>query len=65
MARMGYRASLQWLLDNDDTEWLDSSPDMPSVTCALVADIFGKDTETVTADLQRRATAMWKEGTRK
>lgn len=61
MPRMGYRETLQWLLDNDDTEWLGGTgyggEVVASVTAVLVADIFGKTVEQVTADLQKRQAA--------
>ncbi len=50
---LGYRASLQWLLDNDDTQWLDDENGSESVTLALVSDIFGKKDGQATADLRR------------
>lgn len=40
MTRMGYKASLEWLLDNDDTDWLDDEYGVPSVALCLIADIF-------------------------
>lgn len=52
--RLGYRATLDWLLDNDDTDWLDDENPIPSVTASLTADIFGHEVDRVTADLQRR-----------
>jgi hypothetical protein len=57
---MGYRASLQWLIDNDDTEWLDEADGAFSVTLALVADIFGKTTEKATDDLRKLTTRQKK-----
>lgn len=50
--KLGYRASLRWLVLNDDTEFLDDECGAPSVTLCLVADIFGVDTEKATADLR-------------
>lgn len=52
--RMGYRETLRWLLDNDDTTWLeDEEHGIISVTTCLVADIFGIDQDKVTRDLKR------------
>lgn len=51
--KQGYKFALQWLLDNDDCHWLDDKYGSFSVTLALVADLFGKSTETVTADLRK------------
>lgn len=64
--RMGYYATLQWLIRNDDCMWLyDYKPHSndpmercsPAVTAMLAADIFGKDIETFTAALYKRWTA--------
>ena len=55
--RLGYRASLDWLLDNDDCEWLLDADPTESVSAALVADIFGVSTGKVTRDLLRRQAA--------
>lgn len=53
MKRMGYHACLEWLLDNDDCEWLNEPDDPISVSAALVADIFGKDEATIAANLRK------------
>lgn len=52
--RMGYRAGLDWLLDNDDTAWLDEEDPAPSVTLCLLADLMGIDQDRAVADLRRR-----------
>lgn len=54
--RMGYKEALDWLLLNDDNEWLiDVEYGSPSVAACLVADIYqGGDTEKVTADLKKK-----------
>jgi hypothetical protein len=54
--KLGYRASLDWILDNDDTEWLHDDEGVPSVAICLVADIFDVDTEKAVTDLRRRDT---------
>ena len=51
MAR--YRDALHWIVENDDTVWLDDPDGCISVSAALVADLFGKDDHTVTVDLRR------------
>lgn len=61
MARMGYKSALDWLLDNDDTEWLDDDCGSPSVTLCLVADIFNVDQDKAIADLRRRSAKRDKE----
>jgi hypothetical protein len=52
-----YRYAILWIVVNDDTEWLDADGESearhPSVTACLVADIYGRTTEEVTADLLR------------
>ena len=49
---IGYRAALEWLARNDDTEWLSDDCGAPSVTLCLVADIYGRDVDKATADLR-------------
>ena len=55
MAR--YADAIQWMADNDDTEWVDNDPNAGggalSVTASLVADVFGKTDDQVRADLKR------------
>lgn len=52
--RASYAAAINWIADNDDTEWLKDGDDAaPSVTAALVADIFGKDAATVRKHIVR------------
>jgi uncharacterized protein YidB (DUF937 family) len=58
MKRAGYREAVQWIADNDDTEWVRNDKDTalgtPSVTACLVADLFGVDEERVRRDIKRR-----------
>jgi hypothetical protein len=54
MARMGYFATLDWVVRNDDTNFLDDDEPIPSVTICLIADIFDKEIEDVIAALRRR-----------
>lgn len=49
---LGYKAALQWLLDNDDCHWLDDDAGL-SVTASLVADIYGKTDAKVRLDLRK------------
>lgn len=42
-----YRDALQWLIDNDDNEWLRDDDPIISVTASLVADIYGRSQETL------------------
>ena len=54
MARaIPYAAAIDWIAGNDDTEWVAEEEDCPSVTAALVADIYGKTEAVVRADLIR------------
>ncbi len=53
-APLGYRAALRWMLDNDDTSFLDGDDDTCiSVTGAIVADIYDRTNEEVIADLRK------------
>ncbi len=55
--RPSYRRALAWIIDNDDTNWLDphdDDPIIPSVTASFVADLFGHSDDKVVRDLQRR-----------
>jgi hypothetical protein len=54
--RPSYRRALQWIVDNDDTEWLDGDQnhDTPlSVTASLLVDLFGHRDEKVERDLRK------------
>jgi hypothetical protein len=51
--KIGYRASLQWMVDHDDTSWLDDADPIPSVTAVFAADIFDKDIEKLVADMRK------------
>lgn len=55
LKRMGYRAALQWLLDNDDCSWLDDSGFMErmSISACLVADIYDKQQSKIPEDLRK------------
>lgn len=54
MNRMGYKECLDWLLNNDDTQFLDDQYGLPSVTVCFLADIFNKDQSKVVQDLRNR-----------
>jgi hypothetical protein len=53
MAR--YRDAIEWMVLNDDTEWLAEQDGMPSVTACLTADLFGKTTEQASINSASRA----------
>lgn len=55
MKRPGYREAIRWMVENDDTEWVNEDCG-PSVTAALVADMFGVDDARVCADLVKALT---------
>ena len=50
-----YQHAINWIAENDDTGWLNDTEDgsNPSVTAALVADLFGRTTDEVAKDLRR------------
>lgn len=48
MAR--YKDAIQWIADNDDTDWV--ADGIESVAASLVADLFKKDIEQVREDLR-------------
>jgi hypothetical protein len=48
-----YREAIRWIVDNDDTEWLDEEDAAPNVTAVFLADIFDVDHDKVIADLRR------------
>lgn len=51
---MGWRDTIAWLADNDDTTWVDYPAIIRSpVTAALAADVFGKTTDDVRAAILR------------
>jgi len=57
MKRASYREAIRWMVANDDTEWANDrrtwEDPLCSVTAVLVADLFGKTTDEVTADIRR------------
>lgn len=53
MKKLGYRAALEWIALNDDTEFMKDAEPIPSVTVCFAADIYGKDVDHVTRDLAR------------
>ena len=48
-----YQQALEWIVLNDDTEWLESENEpIISVTASLVADLYGRTEEEIIADLR-------------
>jgi hypothetical protein len=58
-----YMEALAWIVLNDDTEWLDDENGSLSVSAALVADIYRRTDEEVTADLLKRREQLKGRGT--
>lgn len=58
--RPSFKQAVEWIAGNDDTEWVAGEPDSaigcPSVTAALVADLFGYTTEEVRAAIVKELT---------
>lgn len=62
---IGYDQALEWLILNDDIEWLDrpiAGEITPSVTACLVADIYGRDNDEVIVDLGKARKRLEREG---
>lgn len=52
---LGYRAAIDWILDNDDTYFLDDEEcGIISVAASMVGDIYDRTDEEVVADLRKR-----------
>ncbi len=56
---IGYKATIDWLVRNDDCEWLFDPNGSPSVSTCLVADQFCHPIEKVTKDLKKRYIEVW------
>ena len=58
--RASYQSAIEWIAENDDTEWLHNTDDevSPSVTASLVADVFFREIEAVVEDLRRVLARM-------
>lgn len=54
-----YTDAIEWIAQNDDTEWLTNEYGSPSVTLHLVAELFGKDIEKATKDLRKKVDEIW------
>ena len=53
MKRASYRDAIRWIVDNDDTEWLDEDHGIINITASLVADLFDVKHDRLIADLRR------------
>lgn len=49
---MGMRMALEWIVLNDDCEWLDDDEPIPSVTAMFAADIYGIPRDEITGRLR-------------
>ena len=54
MKRTDYPDSIEWIIDNDDSFYLDGDEPVPSMTALFLADIFGVTIEKVIADLRKQ-----------
>jgi hypothetical protein len=52
MRRPGYREAVLWLAQNDDCYWLGDSNPCPSVSTAMVSDLFGVEEARLIKDLR-------------
>lgn len=50
-AAIPYKAAIQWLVFNDDTDFLRDPEPVLSVAASLVADIYGRGDSEIIADL--------------
>jgi hypothetical protein len=64
MKRASYREAVRWIIENDDTEWLDEEPSYASVTAILVANLFDVSKERIEQDLRRERNKTPPEGER-
>jgi hypothetical protein len=61
MRRPGYREAVRWIAENDDIQWTEEGEKAAdggyfySVTCVMVADLFGKEPEEVARDIVKTA----------
>lgn len=53
MRRPGYKDALQWLIDNEDLEFLDNG-DPISISTSMTAHLFGRTDEEVITDLKKQ-----------
>jgi len=61
MKRGSYRAAIAWVAANDDCYWLAHTGErlMPSVTAALVCDLFEVEMDRVVGDLRRALAKVY------
>lgn len=53
MARaIPYQRAIQWIVEYDDTDWVNDNDETCVITASLVADIYGKSDDQVRLDLR-------------
>lgn len=60
--QIGYKASIEWIVQNDDCEWLypeKGEASHPCVTACLVADQFVHPVEKVVKDIRKKHEQIW------
>jgi hypothetical protein len=50
---VSYKKAIEWIVENDDTEWAKDPKGYMSVTAVMVADIYGKEDHKVRRDIVR------------
>jgi hypothetical protein len=53
MARMTYTKAIEWIVLEDDIEWLDDEDGSPSVTAIFLAEIYNVEVDQVTRALRK------------
>ena len=56
-----YAAALEWIVQNDDIEFLSDPDGIESVSLCLVADVFGRTLVEAMADLRRLVKRLERE----
>jgi hypothetical protein len=50
---MNWKQTLEWLMNNDDCEWIEDENPIPAVTFILACDIFNKDVDKAVAQFKK------------
>lgn len=51
--RPSYRQAIHWIVENDDTEFVNDEQPLISVAASLVADLFNKTDQQIIADIKK------------
>ena len=62
MRAIPYKQAIEWMIRNDDTDFLDDENGCLSVTGSIVADIYGKLSVEVWEDLYKMKNKLRKQG---